>query len=163
MGGEGGRGASFLWEGRAVECQLSYFKPFTEKNPGPNRRQLLDLPLQSFLWTRGATAELPRGWKSGRFGTRGGSVEGGGRDVGKLGAGGGGFSPSAARFRLCLRPQRAYACARTKSPRLSLRDTGAHARQRGHLPRDGVELVPSNTKRKSVPGRGPGGPRPPSG
>ena len=66
-------GASFLRVARAVECQPSYFKPFTEENPGPNRRQLLALPLQSFLWTRGATAERPRGWKSG-------SAPGGGRD-----------------------------------------------------------------------------------
>ena len=71
LGGGGGQGASFLWGGRAVECQLSYFKPFTGKNPGPNRRQLPALPLQSFLWTRGATEERPRGWKSGWFGTRG--------------------------------------------------------------------------------------------
>ena len=133
-------GASFLRVARAVECQPSYFKPFTEENPGPNRRQLLALPLQSFLWTRGATAERPRGWKSG-------SAPGGGRDwrgpggqtgEGRRGGGGGSLTrqqpePSST----CGPGARAPAREPPPSPRLSPPDAGAHARQRGPLPRDG--------------------------
>ena len=111
-------GASFLRVARAVECQPSYFKPFTEENPGPNRRQLLALPLQSFLWTRGATAERPRGWKSGSApgGGRACRGPGGQTGEGQRGGGGGQSHPSAARTQLYLWPRRACACARAIPP-----------------------------------------------
>ena len=134
-------GASFLRVARAVECQPSYFKPFTEENPGPNRRQLLALPLQSFLWTRGATAERPRGWKSGSAPGGGRACRGPGGQTGEGQRGGGGGEVSPVRSQnpaLPVAPARVrLRASHPPTPRLSPPDAGAHARQRGPLPRDG--------------------------
>ena len=160
-------GASFLRVARAVECQPSYFKPFTEENPGPNRRQLLALPLQSFLWTRGATAERPRGWKSGSAPGGGRACRGPGGQTGEGQRGGGGGSlprPQPEPSSTCGPGARAP--AREPSPHPPPQPPG----RRGPRQTEGAaapgweaERVPSNTKRLSVPDRGPGGPRPPAG
>ena len=50
---------------RRGACWCRYVSSLTSSrsqgSPGPNRRQLVALPLQKFLWTRGATEELPPG------------------------------------------------------------------------------------------------------